>query len=194
MRDGPGQNARWALTGSALDAMLSRLDADRERAAVQYESLRARLQALLRWWGSIDPIELADKTLDRVAAKLEEGVVVPLESLPAYLRSTARLVYYEALREADREERARREAPQAGGADPHAEEALRALDECLDTLSAPDRDLILGYYANDGGSNIAARRRLGTQRNLSSTALRIRAHRLRERLERCVGGAAPATG
>ncbi len=187
MRNESGQNARWALTATALDAILTRLDADRERAAVKYESLRARLQALLGWWGSSNPIELADKTLDRVAAKLEEGAVVPEASLPAYLRSVARLVYYEALRENEREERALREAPQAGGADLDAERTLHALDECLETLGFSERELILDYYTSDSGPKIAARRRLGAKLNLSPAALRIRAHRLRERLEKCVG-------
>ncbi|MCU1349881.1 MAG: hypothetical protein JWO56_2911, partial [Acidobacteria bacterium] len=37
-----------------------------------------------------------------------------------------------------------------------------------------------------GGSNIVARRSLAVRLALSATALRIRVHRLRERLEECV--------
>jgi DNA-directed RNA polymerase specialized sigma24 family protein len=180
------QKGRWALNGAALDALLGRLDEDRERAALAYEGLRSRLQALAGWWGSIDPLELADRALDRVAMKLEEGAVVPASSLPAYIRSVARLLFYESLREAEREERAQREAPQPAEGDPSAERTLEALDGCLDSLAAAERDLILDYYGGDGGSNSSARRSLAVKLDLSPTALRIRAHRLRERLETCV--------
>jgi DNA-directed RNA polymerase specialized sigma24 family protein len=179
------QKGRWAINGAALDGLLGRLDHDRERAALAYEGLRSRLQALAGWWGSIDPLELADRALDRVAMKLEEGAVVPLSSLPAYIRSVARLLFYESLREAEREEKARRETPFTG-TDPAAERTLEALDGCLDSLAAPERDLILDYYGGDGGSNSSARRSLAVKLDLSPTALRIRAHRLRERLETCV--------
>ncbi|MCU1350599.1 MAG: hypothetical protein JWO56_3629, partial [Acidobacteria bacterium] len=89
MHDSDGRQARWALTGQALDGLLARLDGDRERAAVRYEQLRSRLQGLFGWWGAENAFELADRTLDRVAAKLQEGAVVPAASLPAYLRGAA---------------------------------------------------------------------------------------------------------
>ena len=80
------QTTRWALTGAALDRLLARLDPDRDRAALKYEALRTRLQTQMGWWGSHNPLELADRALDRVATKLEEGAVVPGASLPAYVR------------------------------------------------------------------------------------------------------------
>lgn len=187
MPEKTAQTTRWALTGAALDRLLARLDPDRHRAAVQYEALRARLQALLAWWGSHDPQDLADRALDRVATKLEEGAVVPASSLAAYIRSVARLVFYEAARESEREERARREAPQPTIAGGDSEWALQALDRCLESLAAEERGLILQYYAADAGSQIASRRALATELGLTLTALRIRTHRLRERLEKCVG-------
>jgi DNA-directed RNA polymerase specialized sigma24 family protein len=191
---------RWTLTGAALDAFLGRLDEDRDRAAAQYEALRRRLHALLTWWGSRNPNELADMTLDRVSMKLQEGAVVPAASLFPYIRSVARLIYYESLRDEEREERALRDATMPGGAHvtreapgppsgDGAEPALRALDGCLDTLASTDRELILDYYSAEGGSNLAGRRRLAMKLGISATALRIRAHRLRERLEACVDAA-----
>jgi DNA-directed RNA polymerase specialized sigma24 family protein len=186
MRDSDRRQARWALTGQALDGLLARLDDDRDRAALRYEQLRSRLQALFGWWGTENTHELADRTLDRVAAKLQEGAVVPASSLPAYLRGAARLVYYESLREAEREENAQRQASIPGDADVQTEETLRALDACLETVPSADRELILDYYSASGGSNISARRSLAGRLAMSATALRIRAHRLRQRLEECV--------
>jgi DNA-directed RNA polymerase specialized sigma24 family protein len=182
-----GQKGRWTIDGAALDRLLARLDDDRERAAVAYEAMRSRLQALLRWWGSADPLDLADKALDRVAMKLSEGAEVPNASLSAYIRSVARLLFYESLREAEREETAFREAPRFPAPDAAVERALDALDGCLDSLSVAERGLILDYYG-DAGPPIVTRRRLAATLSLSPTALRIRAHRVRERLETCVEG------
>lgn len=189
MRNRSGANERWALTGSALQRFLALLDDDRENAAARYAALRARLERLLEWWGSHQPQELADRTLDRVALKLEEGAVVPAAALFAYVRGVARLVYYESLREEDREEQARRDAPSSEPGDTGTAQALDALDDCLDSLASADRELILGYYGGEAGTQIDTRRQMAAARSLSATALRIRAHRVRERLEGCVGAA-----
>lgn len=177
---------RPRLTAAALDGMLSRLDSDRERAGEHYEALRRRLHGLFRWWGSESPFELADRTLDRVAMRLEEGAAVSAEALPGYVRGVARLIFHESLRERQREERALRDLP-PDDVDHDREGAFAALDNCLDTLNAADRRLIIDYYAAHGRSMIEARRRLASGLQLSPTALRIRAHRLRQRLEECFG-------
>jgi DNA-directed RNA polymerase specialized sigma24 family protein len=179
------RDERRKLTAAALDGMLGRLDSDRERAGEHYEALRRRLQGLFRWWGSENSFELADRTLDRVAIKLDEGAAVSAEALPGYVRGVARLIFHESLRERQREERALRDLP-LDAVDPDREGALAALDNCLDTLDAADRQLIVDYYAAHGTSMIEARRRLASELQLSPTALRIRAHRLRLRMEECL--------
>ena len=172
----------WTLTSPAFERLLTRLDEDRSSAATAYELLRRRLVALLRWWGAADPEALADSALDRVARKLEEGAAIESGSLGAYVRGVARMVYLESMRQAT--------IPAAAiavmaSAVEHAEsEALGCLDRCLAALGVDDRHLILEYYGEGKAADV--RRRLAEARGLSSVALRIRAHRLREQLEQCV--------
>lgn len=179
---------RWSLNGPAFDRLLDALGADRERAAVEYQRLHARVSGLLRWWGSPWPDELADETLDRVARKLEEGTEIAAGSLGAFARGVARLVFYESIRSPRHQE-----APLPAELEPHAqpdqgdtERSLACLDRCLDQLSGHDRECVLRYYDPGREKNIDARRQLASTLGVSPTALRIRAFRIRERLESCV--------
>ncbi|MET0224835.1 MAG: hypothetical protein ABW187_00170, partial [Dokdonella sp.] len=66
------------------------------------------------------------------------------------------------------------------------EAAVTALDGCLDRLGERARTLMLSYYGADGAQRIRARQRLARELGSSLNALRNRALRLRETLERCV--------
>jgi DNA-directed RNA polymerase specialized sigma24 family protein len=169
----------WKLTEAAFERLLAALDHDRERGAVAYERLRHRLIGLLQWWGAPAAEDLADATLDRLARKLEEGAVIAAGSLGAYARGVARMIFYEAGRDA--------RVPPPPEPDPKPEDAERALtclDRCLEALPPDERRLVLRYY--EDGHKAELRRRLAAEAELSATALRIRVHRLRERLEACV--------
>jgi DNA-directed RNA polymerase specialized sigma24 family protein len=176
-------NPEWTLSSGAFDRLLGILDADRDAAAVAYGELRQRVAGLHRWWGADDPDGLADLTLDRVARKLHEGVAIERGVFGAYVRGVARMVFYEA---------ARQPRPVALEREPLAESPFvdeapfECLDECLALLDPADRRLVLRYY--DGRSQIAERRQLARELGISPTALRLRTHRLRLRLERCVRG------
>ena len=176
-----GAKSGWKLTSAAFDRLLAVLDADRERAAEAYEGLRRRVIGLVQWWGAADPEALADRIFDRVARKLEEGVVIE-GSLGAYVRGVARMVYYESNREPRPD--ATRHEPVAPPTRTESDAPLACLDRCLATLVDADRALVLKYY--EDGKKEAVRRRLADELGLSPNALRLRTHRLRERLERCV--------
>ena len=60
------------------------------------------------------------------------------------------------------------------------------LETCLASLPADARTLILEYYQDQRRQKIDRRVRLATQLGLSANALRSRAQRVRDRLERCV--------
>ena len=157
------------------------MDSDRDRAALAYEKLRERTAGLLEWWGATNADELADETLDRVARKLEEGASVKEGSLAAYVRGVARLVFYEA-RRADRSD----PLPPTDVAAPPADDeprALECLDECLKSLATQERRLVLLYYDD---RKAETRQRIARELDISMTALRIRMHRIRGRLEVCV--------
>jgi len=157
------------------------LDADRDRAAVAYEHLRERTAGLLRWWGAADPDDLADLTLDRVARKLEEGASIADGSFGAYVRGVARMIFYEARR---RPQLHANDLPFLSPPPSSDPELLGCLDSCLNGLNPDDRSVVLRYYGDGKLSEV--RRRLGTDLGVTMTALRIRAHRLRVQLERCV--------
>ena len=174
-------NSEWALTSGAFDRLLAILDEDRDAAAIAYGQLRQRVVGLLRWWGATDPDGLADLALDRAARKLHEGASVERGDFGAYVRGVARMVFYEAARE-PRPVGLEREPWEEPGA---AEQApLDCLDECLASLAAGDRQLLLRYY--DGRDHSMERRHLAREMGISPTALRLRTHRLRIRLEGCV--------
>ena len=174
-----GRKRDWRLTGSAFERLLQAFDADRDKAALAYEQLRHRIVGLIRWWGAWPAEDLADQTLDRVARKLEEGADVPSGSLGAYVRGVARMVFYEWTRAS------RATLPEAAldvrGDVDEAEATLHRLDRCLESLAPAERELVLRYYGEGRKSEV--RRGLAKELGISPTALRIRAHRLRQRLE-----------
>lgn len=169
------------VSPDAFERLLIALDADRDRAGAAYQRLRGRTAGLLRWWGATDADDLADRTLDRVARKLEEGAVIADGSFAAYVRGVARMIFYESLRR-----------PQINPADvpylappPSSDpDLLACLESCLDALDPVERRTVLRYYGDGKLSDV--RRRLGEELGVTMTALRIRAHRLRVQLERCV--------
>ena len=67
--------------------------------------------------------------------------------------------------------------------EPHLHECL---ERCLAALPADARTLILEYYQDQRRQKIDRRVRLAAQLGLSANALRSRAQRVRDRLERCV--------
>jgi DNA-directed RNA polymerase specialized sigma24 family protein len=172
---------RWNLTADTFERLLDALDPDRERAAAAYERLRYRIIGLLRWWGASAAEQLADDTLDRVARKLQEGAQIPPGSLGAYVRGVARLVFLESTRE-PLTPLTGREPEMVSPSD--ASDAADCLDRCLASWGASDRDLLLHYY--DAGKASDIRKQIADELGISATALRIRTHRLRTRLERCV--------
>lgn len=170
-----------------LDALLELLcpEPASERGAA-YERVHTKLQDIFRWRGLPDPEALADETLDRVARKAAEGL--ELDKTPtAYVLGVARLVALEAGRRAQREVRA--VAPErfaAAEPDREVERRARALDACLERLDAEDRGLLLEYHRGDGRARIDGRQSLAERLGTNLVALRVRAFRLRAKMERCV--------
>ena len=172
-----------SLTAAAFERLLATLDSDRERAGVAYECLRQRVTGLFGWWGSAQADELADETLDRVARKLEEGAVIHPASIGAYVRGVARLVFYESTRHPIQQLDVHDLVSPESFDD---SVALHCLDECLGTFEASQRELLLRYY--DGSNRSRTRQNIADELRITITALRIRMHRFRDRLEACVTG------
>src|SRR5262249_32607056 len=69
---------------------------------------------------------------------------------------------------------------------PSREQRLECPSRCLDRLPAANRALIIEYYRLEKGEQIANRTRLAEANGRPINALRLRVHRLRAKLERCV--------
>jgi DNA-directed RNA polymerase specialized sigma24 family protein len=187
------RTAAWALDGAALDRLLTFLDSDRERAARRYEELRQRLLKLFEWRGCLDPEALADRSFDRVARRLLEGVAVATPDPYAYLHGVALNVARESWRDPaaaaerlDGQSSPARSDVDISAADEDREQRLSCLDRCLAALGAAQRDLLLAYHAGD--RHVERRQALAAGLGIPLNALRIRVHRLRATVEACVVG------
>jgi len=188
MRNRPTIDGR-RTTSSGFARLLTRLHHDPDRAAAEYERLRAALEKFFDWHGAWPPDECADETLDRLTVKLTSET--PIDDVRAYARGIARLVLLEWRRRPSAvpiDDRAERHADRSIAlADDDDDDALPAcFEHCLAALPAEMRTLVLEYYVDDRRAKIEHRRRLAVSLGLSESALRNRVQRVRNRLERCV--------
>lgn len=171
-------------------ALLARLAEEGEPGEVVYERLRKRLITHLRLHVAAEAHNLADVALDRMARRIGEGTAV--DNVYLYALGIARLLVHEFHARAAREQRALREIA-SNEDETHdfessqdADEAARALSECMERLGKAGVDLIMEYYAaGDGSARIKHRRRMAARLGIQMNALRNRVLRLRELLERC---------
>jgi DNA-directed RNA polymerase specialized sigma24 family protein len=175
---------------ASFEQLLTALDPDRERAGRYYRDLHRQLLTYFEWRCSGRPDEQADEVLDRVVRRIAEGEHI--DNLQTYALGVARLLLREerkrAMREgaAHAELRALQEAAELPSAHDAHEEAQTRFECCLEALPQLDRAIILAYYTGDGRDKIETRRRLALEAGMDLNALRVRAHRIRARLERCM--------
>jgi len=171
-----------------FDVFLELLEpGDREAAGARYEELRETLLRFFRWRGAVVPEELTDEALRRIERKFSEGVIV--EDPRLFALGVARLLLLEEIRRSVRHERALDTWRREIAAPPPRDDArMEALERCLDRLAGEDRALLLDYYTGERSAKIDNRQRLARKLDVTLSSLRIRVHRLRERLEKCVGG------
>ena len=178
------------LTSQAFIRLLERLGDDEEQAAKKYEDLRHTLIRTFEWRGAPFPEEHADETFNRLARKLDEGVEI--RNITEYSYTVARLVWLESLKGVHK-----RLAPldeiehepvalDTSGEVAEKEVRLNCLDDCLDSLPAESRELIMEYYVDEKRGRIDRRRDLAARLGLRRDALANRSQRLRDKLEQCV--------
>jgi RNA polymerase sigma factor (sigma-70 family) len=180
--------SKWILTTGALDKLLAHFSDNREEAGRQYELMRVRLLRYFEWRSCPSPEDLTDETINRVARRIDEGENV--FNLPAYFFSVARLIFMESLRDRERTSVPLDDIPEVSAEQPfkddQSESRLRCLDDCLNRLPVESRTLILKYYHEERRAKIDVRRQLAEGLGIPLNALRIRAHRTRTVLEKCV--------
>ncbi len=176
----------WTLSPEALGRFLILLDADIVRAGHKYENLRQKLIRLFEWRGCVFAEDLADETINRVVRRIDHRVEVGTNDVFRYAAAVAQRVFLEHLREVKRARPDPREAhgpPWLPGRHETTDLRLVGLETSLKRLTTDERSLIVRYYAGDHGVRIRNRRQLAADLGLSPSNLRIRAYRLRARLE-----------
>ncbi|PYP83008.1 MAG: hypothetical protein DMF61_24475 [Blastocatellia bacterium AA13] len=189
----------WCLTAQAFEELLLRLDADQERAAAIYENIRRKLITYFEIRGCYLSEEYADETFDRAARRLMEGAQIFAGDAAGYFYGIARNLIHEyhdapwklhtglddlsptryPSEDPDKSKRLEEERSDR-------ESRVECLERCIESLQADSRDLIINYYQGETGAKIKNRKQLAERLKIPINALRIRALRIREKLEDCV--------
>lgn len=178
---------KWTLTQEAFDKLLLALGGDRDSGSQKYLEIRTNLTRFFEWRGCSFPEDHADETINRVAKKVAEGEEILNPS--GYAMGVARLLLLEIIKGRQREQSALTELGTASEVyvdSDDGEERLTCLKQCLQTLSPDNRDLILQYYQGEKSEKIRNRKKLLERLGVPVNTLRMRALRLRERLQGCV--------
>ena len=179
---------KWTLTQEAFDKLLLALgESDRESGSEKYLEIRNNLTRFFEWRGCSFPEDHADETINRMARKVAEGEEILNPA--GYAMGVARLLLLEILKGRQREQSALTEIGQSSEAyddSDSGEDRLECLRNCLQTLSPDNRELILQYYQGEKSEKIQNRKKLIDRLGIPVNTLRMRALRLRERLQECV--------
>jgi DNA-directed RNA polymerase specialized sigma24 family protein len=179
---------KWTLDQEAFDKLLLALGDDRDSGGKKYLEIRSNLIRFFEWRGCPFPEDHADETINRVAKRVAEGEEVLNPS--GYAMGVARLLVLEIIKGRHREQMALNEM--TTNTEAYAEEnddgegRIECLRHCLDGLSTDNRHLILEYYQGEKGDKIRNRKKIIERLGIPVNTLRMRALRLRERLQVCV--------
>ena len=179
---------KWSLDQEAFDKLLLALGGDdRDGGGRKYLEIRANLIRFFEWRGCPFPDDHADETINRMAKRVAEGEAVLNPS--GYAMGVARLLVLEIIKGRQREQAALNEITtntEAYAEENDGDDRIDCLRQCLDTLSTENRQLILEYYQGEKGDKIRNRKKLIERLGIPVNTLRMRALRLRERLQLCV--------
>ena len=202
MEDVPSQKKPRDLTPGAIDKLLKRLDPDQKRAGEEYENIRRKLIKFFEFKGCSSAEEHADKAIDRVAKKVDEGVEI--QNVAAYALGVARYVFLEYLQYRKKEPKSIEKLSKSKHLSEDAEisEDPRKMDaelesqtqeeqrvdcmrKCFQGLDPEGRDLIKQYNQGAGRDRKQSRKRLAKERNQTENALRMKVFHIKTRLKKC---------
>ena len=175
------QKKKWELNQESFESLLQWLHSDREQAGKRYEDIRARLIKIFGSRGCAEPDVLADETINRVAKRVKEISQTYAGDPALYFYGVANKIYMEQLRKQKPIER----LPPVPDMDDYEAEYV-CLEGCIGHLPARSRDLVLQYYEHEQQDKIVQHQRLAERFGIGLNALRIRAHRARLVLRKCI--------
>ena len=180
-----------SITQEQFDSLLTWLgDGDREVAgARKYETVRAGLVRVFVSKGFNDAEDLADETINRVITRLPD-IRENYDGEPTrYFHGVARNIIRETgrRREISAEVSAVWIDPRPTGAD------LECLEQCLQSLPADKRELILDYFVYEGHDKIEHHKEMAAELGITEGALRGRVYHIRANLGNCMRQCAGGT-
>lgn len=187
------------ITRQSFDQLLSLFNEDKTAAGREYMVLRGKLVVFFENRNCAYPEDYADETIFRVVKRLSEGEVIHTDSPAKYFLGIAYNLLKEYWRKLEASPQVLDDLPpdRQPALDPKRIEArmeeqdereryLERLNQCLSEFSPENRELVLEYYRDDGEGGIEKRKSLAEKLGIQLNNLRIRVHRLREKLESCV--------
>jgi DNA-directed RNA polymerase specialized sigma24 family protein len=171
------------LTCQKFDALLQWLGSDPDSAGKEYVVIQKGLIAMFAAEGFSDAEGLADETINRVADRLPE-IGPDYDGKPVrYFRGVAKNIIFETRR---RREIATDSPPERPAKPVEVSDEYNCLIRCLTFLSFKDRNLILDYHVYEGHDKVLNHLAMADENKTSISNLRVKAYRIRERLEKCV--------
>lgn len=171
------------LTQETFEGLLTWLDPNREVAAQKYEAIRIGLVRIFISKGFSDAEDLADQVINRVANRLQDIRSNYVGEPANYFRGVARNVMHEAWR---RKEITTDIFPEDLSQISSTSDEYECLLNCLKLLPSEKRDLVLDFYVCNNRDKIAHRKRIAEELGITQSNLRVRVHRIRNTLEKCV--------
>jgi hypothetical protein len=184
-----------AFSGDDLDRLLLSLDSDRTIASKKYKEIHRTLVKFFDWNSTPRAEELTDWTLNRIAAKLRTEEI---QNIRTYALAVARYVLLEDSKKHWRETSIE-ELPSVQNSAAYPLDTEREIVESIDQqvtnacfrgcrAKLPPREdrVLLAYYGAEDEKQKVHRQRLAQTEGSTVIALRTRANRLRDKLERCV--------
>jgi hypothetical protein len=175
------------VSNEKINELLKALSPEGEEAAIAYTKLQNSLVRFFQIKGDLDSLEAADLTLDRVALKISQET--PIDDLTKYSFGVARLIFFERLRQSEKE----RKAADGFYADKISENIDENSDsfthhrECFESLESEEKQLLKDYFADLPHSKQNENRsQVSVKYKISLSNLRLKVFRLRKRLEECV--------
>ena len=175
-----------ALSPESFELLMNWLHPDRKEAGREYQRIRTLLIKKFQSQGYASADTLADATIDRTAQKLTPEMVAEWvgEHKEKYFY---RVAYYILLEERDKgvpEVQMPEEFEFPNPDKEDLEPESYCLEKCLEKLSTTDRDLIERYYFEEKAKKNRAE--LARELNIDLPTLRVRAHRIRQGLRKCI--------
>ena len=166
-----------------FDALLDWLDTDRDKAARQYETIRAGLIRIFVAKGFSNAEDMADEAIERVSKRLPEIRDSYVGEPARYFRGFARNLIKEGYRP---KEIATDEIPELITPVINPTDEYECLLRCLQFLTPAKRELILDYHVYAGHDKIEQHEIMAQELEISKGTLRLRTHHIRVKLEECV--------